>query len=267
MTAKPPRPVTIQTLHAKKQAGEPIVMLTAYDFLTAQLLDEAGVDSILVGDSLGNVVQGRSTTLPVTLEQMVYHGEMVVRAARRALVIVDLPFGTFQLGADAALRAGVTLVKQTGCAAVKLEATAEQAPVIEALTGAGIPVFGHCGYRPQAVHQAAGKIVQRDLDVVMRDSLSAEKAGAVGLVLECVSIEVAREVSQTLKIPTIGIGAGSGCDGQVLVTPDLLGLTASPVPRFVKRYGTMRDDILRAVSDYASEVRDRSFPSSDQSYT
>ncbi len=240
-------------------------MLTAYDFLTAKLLDEAGVDSLLVGDSLGNVVQGRATTVPVTLDQMIYHGEMVARAAQHALVVVDLPFGTVQLGPHETLRAAIRVMKETGCAAVKLEVTAGQAPVIEAVASAGIPVMGHCGFRPQAVHQFGRQIVQRDA-AVLADARAAQEAGAFAVVLECVGQEIANAVTSALSIPTIGIGAGNSCDGQVLVTPDLLGLTAEPGPKFLKRFADLRGQILSAVGQFCEEVRNGSFPDSEHSY-
>lgn len=239
-------------------------MLTAYDYPTARLLDEAGVDAILVGDSLAMVVQGHDNTLHATLDQMIYHAEMVGRAVERALVVVDMPFPTFQISQSAAVANAARILQETRCQAVKLEGGEEQAATIAALVGAGIPVMGHVGLRPQTVHQMGGYKMQRDGERLLRDARAAEAAGAFSVVLECIPAEVAQEISSQLSIPTIGIGAGAGCDGQVLVMHDLLGLTSGYVPRFVRQYADLRTTILEAVTRYCSDVIDGSFPGPDQ---
>jgi 3-methyl-2-oxobutanoate hydroxymethyltransferase len=265
MNSKPER-VTVPNFRAMKGQGRKIAVLTAYDYPTAKLLDEAGVDVILVGDSLSMVVQGHETTLPVTLDEMVYHAEIVGRAVERALVIVDLPFPTAYTGVHKAVEAAARILKQSRCQAVKLEGGAEQAEVIAALASAGIPVMGHVGLRPQSVHQMGGYKVQRDEQRLMQDAQAAEAAGAFGLLLECVPAPLAAEVTQSLNIPTIGIGAGPACDGQVLVIHDLLGITPAPLPRFVKQYANLQETISQAVRQYCEEVRNGVFPNSDQAF-
>ena len=246
-----------------KGQGRKIAVLTAYDYPTARLLDEAGVDVILVGDSLSMVVQGRETTLPVTLDEMIYHAEIVGRAVERALVVVDLPFPTAYTGIH---KAAARILKQSRCQAVKLEGGAEQAEVIAALVSAGIPVMGHVGLRPQNVHQMGGYKVQRDDVRLTQDAQAAEQAGAFGLVLECVPAALAAEITRTLGIPTIGIGAGAACDGQVLVIHDLLGITPGPMPRFVKQYANLQETISQAVRTYCDEVRTGVFPAREQTF-
>jgi 3-methyl-2-oxobutanoate hydroxymethyltransferase len=258
--------VTVPSFRAMKDQGRKITVLTAYDYPTARLLDEAGVDVILVGDSLSMVVQGRETTLPVTLDEMIYHAEMVGRAVERALVVVDLPFPTAYTGIHKAVEAAARILKQARCQAVKLEGGAEQSEVIAALVSAGIPVMGHVGLRPQSVHQMGGYKVQRDDVRLTQDAQAAEQAGAFGLVLECVPAPLAAEITRTLRIPTIGIGAGPTCDGQVLVIHDLLGITPGPLPRFVKQYADLQETISHAVRQYCDEVRNGAFPSSEQAF-
>ncbi|HUY91362.1 MAG TPA: 3-methyl-2-oxobutanoate hydroxymethyltransferase [Pirellulales bacterium] len=253
-------PVTVPKFVAMKGAGRKISMLTAYDYTLAGLLDEAGVDAILVGDSMSMVVQGHETTLPVTLDEMIYHAEMVGRAVRRALTVVDLPFPGGHLGAYHAIESSGRILKETGCQAVKLEGGAEQAEVIQALVSAGIPVMAHCGLRPQSVHVLGGYKVQRDEERLVNDARTAEAAGAFAVLLECIPAELAGRITQSLAVPTIGIGAGAGCDGQVLVTHDMLGLTSGYVPRFVKPYANLRGAIGDAVARYCQEVRDGAFP-------
>ena len=265
MNSKPER-VTVPSFRAMKGQGRKIAVLTAYDYPTARLLDESGVDVILVGDSLSMVVQGRETTLPVTLDEMIYHAEIVGRAVERALVVVDLPFPTAYTGVHKAVEAAARILKQSRCQAVKLEGGAEQTEVIAALVSAGIPVMGHVGLRPQSVHQMGGYKVQRDQQRLMQDAQAAERAGAFGLVLECVPAPLAAEITQTLSIPTIGIGAGGACDGQVLVIHDLLGITPGPLPRFVKQYANLHETISQAVRQYCEEVRNGVFPSSEQAF-
>jgi 3-methyl-2-oxobutanoate hydroxymethyltransferase len=249
-----------------KGTGRKISMLTAYDFPMARLVDQAGVDSVLVGDSLSMVVQGHDTTLPVTLDQIIYHAEIVGRAVERALVVVDIPFPMASTGIHQAVAAAGRILKETRCQAVKLEGGAEQAEVIAALVSAGIPVMGHVGLRPQSVHQMGGYRVQRDEDVLLRDAQAAEQAGAFSLVLECIPTDQAAAITRELSIPTIGIGAGPDCDGQVLVVNDLLGLTIGAVPRHVKRYANLGETIQQAVGQYCADVQNGIFPSDEQSF-
>ena len=265
--AEPARPVTIPDFGRWKTQARPISMLTAYDFPTSKLLDEGGVDCLLVGDSLGTVIQGHETTLPVTLDQIVYHAEMVARAARRALVVADLPFMSYQCSIADALRSAGRILKETRCRAVKLEGGQSFAPTIRALVEAGIPVMAHVGLLPQSVHQIGGYKVQRDRDTLMDDARAVADAGAFAVVFECVPAPLAREVSQSLEIPTIGIGAGNGCDGQVLVTHDLLGLIDGFRPRFARQYADLATIIREAAYTYVSDVKDRSFPSEKESFS
>lgn len=258
--------MTVPKFAALKRAGQKISVLTAYDYTLAELVDSAGVDAILVGDSLAMVVQGRANTLPVTLDQMIYHGEMVVRAVKRALVIVDLPFPTFHLGKHRAVEAAARILKETACHAVKLEGGVDQAETIAALAGAGIPVMAHVGLRPQSVLQLGGYRVQRDEDALRADALAAEKAGAFGIVLECIPAPLAARITAELAIPTIGIGAGPDCDGQVLVTTDLLGLSGGHVPKFVRAYADLRGVISQAVASYREDVRGGKFPGAAESF-
>ncbi|MHB1034016.1 MAG: 3-methyl-2-oxobutanoate hydroxymethyltransferase [Pirellulales bacterium] len=260
------RRITVPGFTALKATGRKISVVTAYDYTMAQLVDAVGVEGILVGDSLGEVVAGYATTLPVTLDQMIYHAEMVGRAVRHALVVVDLPFPTFQLGRRRAIAAAARILKETACQAVKLEGGADQADVIAALVSAGIPVMAHCGLRPQSVHQLGGYKVQRDRDQLLADTRAAEAAGAFAVVLECIPAETAAQISAALRIPTIGIGAGPGCDGQVLVINDLLGLTAGPLARHVKPYADLRATIAQAITRYRDEVRGGQFPGKEQTF-
>jgi 3-methyl-2-oxobutanoate hydroxymethyltransferase len=247
-----------------KSAGRKITILTAYDYPTAQMLDSVEIDAILVGDSLGMVVQGHSTTLPVTLDQMIYHAEMVGRAVKHALVVVDMPFPSYQLGRHKAIANAARILKETRCQAVKLESGADQAEVIAALVGAGIPVMAHCGLRPQSIHQLGTYRVQRDRPQLLADAKAATEAGAFAIVLECIPAEIASEITRSIPIPTIGIGAGAGCDGQVLVINDLLGLAVDYVPRHVKVYADLKQHIVQAVTSFRDEVRDGTFPGANQ---
>jgi len=235
-------------------------MVTAYDWPTGRLADESGVDCVLVGDSVAMVVAGRASTIPATLEQMIYHGEIVARAVSRALVVVDLPFPLQHLGVRTAIESCARILKETGCQAVKLEGTAGQAEVIAAIVAAGIPVFGHVGLRPQAVHQLGGYRMQRDADRLAADARAAADAGACGIVLECIPAEVAREITATVGIPTIGIGAGPHCDGQVLVMHDLVGLSFDHVPKFVRGYADTKSAIATALASWRADVEGRAFP-------
>ena len=218
--------VTVPRFVAMKSEQRKISMLTAYDYTMAALLDKSGVDGILVGDSLSMVVQGHDTTLPVTLDEIIYHAEMVGRAVSRALVVVDLPFPCYHVGVRSAIASAGRILKETRCQAVKLESGAAQAEVISGLVSAGIPVMAHVGLRPQSVHLLGGYRVQRDEEQLLADAQAAEQAGAFSVVLECIPSGAANRITQALKIPTIGIGAGTDCDGQVLVVNDLLGLTS-----------------------------------------
>ncbi|REJ69660.1 MAG: 3-methyl-2-oxobutanoate hydroxymethyltransferase [Planctomycetota bacterium] len=256
--------ITVPQFTAMKAAGERITMLTAYDYTMARLLDAAGVDALLVGDSLAMVVQGQENTLPVTLDEMIYHAEMVGRAAQHALTVVDMPFPTNLVGPHKAIENAARILKETRCQAVKLEGGAEQAEIIAALTVAGIPVMGHVGLRPQSVHTLGGYKMERDAERLMTDAKAVQQAGAFAIVLECVPAEMAKAVTAELAIPTIGIGAGRDCDGQVLVINDLLGINSGYVPRFVKAYADVATTIDSAVKQFREEVRDGRFPGEEQ---
>lgn len=256
--------ITVPEFIGLKAAGRKIAMLTAYDYPTAAVLDTAGIDAILVGDSMSMVVQGHETTLPVTLDEMIYHAEMVGRAVEHALVIVDLPFPTNHLGVHSAIESAGRILKQTRCQAVKLEGGADQADVIAGLVAAGIPVMAHVGLRPQSVHQMGGYRVQRDAQRLLADARAAQEAGAFAVVLECIPNQTAAEITAALKIPTIGIGAGAQCDGQVLVTHDLLGFTSGYVPKFVKQYADLKSVISGAVAQYRQDVQEGRFPGPQQ---
>lgn len=259
-------PITVPRFVALKAAGRKITMLTAYDFTLASALDATGIEGILVGDTLGMVVQGRQNTLSVTLDQIIYHAEMVGRAVKHALTVVDLPFPTGCLGPRDAVRAAARVLKETACQAVKLELGAEQAEVIAALVSSGIPVMAHCGLRPQSVHLLGGYKVQRDAQRLLTDAQAAEDAGAFSVLLECIPADLAGQITKALSVPTIGIGAGADCDGQVLVTHDMLGLTGGYVPRFAKPYAQLSAVIGQAVTQYRDEVRSGDFPDEQRSY-
>ncbi len=260
----PNRAVTVLDFARRKRAGEPIVMITGYDALFASLLDAAGVDAILVGDSVATVLGGEETTLPVTVDQMIYHGRLVCRGARRALIVVDMPFMSYQLSPQDAVRNGGRILKETGAGAVKLEGGADYAPAVKALTRAGIPVMGHLGFTPQSVHQLGGHRVQGRatgaLEKLILDARALQRAGAFAIVLELMPGRIAEKVTQVLEIPTIGIGAGPRCGGQVLVLHDMLGLNESFNPRFLKRYAELGREVRRAVAAYAADVRRGDFP-------
>ena len=258
--------VTVPEFVSFKASGRKISMLTAYDYSMAALLDGAGIEAILVGDSMSMVVQGHDTTLPVTLDQMIYHAEMVGRAVQHALVIVDMPFPTNLLGVHRAIENASRIIKETRCQAVKLEGGAEQADVIAGLVSAGIPVMAHVGLRPQSVHTMGGYKVQRDAERLIHDALSAQEAGAFSVLLECIPAPLAAEITSKLRVPTIGIGAGNQCDGQVLVLHDLLGLTHGYVPRFVKQYAHLQQTIADAVVAYREDVRSGQVPGPEQQF-
>ncbi len=255
--------ITVPKFTAMKGADRKISMLTAYDYPFASLLDECGVDGILVGDSLSMVVQGHDNTLPVTLDEMIYHAEMVGRAVNRALVVVDLPFPIYHLGVYKAVECAGRILKETRCQAVKLEGGVDQAEVIRTLVASGIPVMAHVGLRPQSVHQLGGYRIQRDTERLLADARAAESAGAFAMVLECIPVEIAAQITESIRIPTIGIGAGPKCDGQILVLHDLLGLSAGRVPKHVKAFAKLRTAVEQAVRGYCEEVGAGSFPADE----
>lgn len=260
------KPVTVPDFVAARSHGRKLTMLTAYDYTMARLLDEAGVDSLLVGDSLGMVVQGHADALPVTLDEMLYHTRLVVRGARRALVVADLPFLTYQISPQQAVESAGRLIKEGGAHAVKLEGGVRSVAAVEAITRADIPLIGHVGLTPQSVRRLGGFKVQRDADRLLEDAKAIEQAGAFAVVVECVPAELARRVTEALTIPTIGIGAGPHCDGQVLVGHDALGLYTAFQPRFVKRYANLADAVREAVRGYCDDVRSGAFPAEEHSF-
>ena len=266
-----PRRVTTLRLLEMKKAGQKISALTAYDALIARILDEAGIDIILVGDSLGNIVQGKSTTLSVTLEETIYHTRAVVKGAKRPLIVADMPFMSYQVSPEEAFRNAGRIMKETGCNAIKLEGGKIVTDAVERLTEAGIPCMGHVGLTPQSINKfGTYRVRGTDHDEAKRiynDAKLLEEAGAFSVVLEKIPIELGKKITEDLKIPTIGIGAGPYCDGQILVYTDLLGLTVDFHPRFVRRYARLYEDIGKAVSKYVDDIRNRDFPNIDESYT
>ncbi len=258
--------ITVPEFTGFKAARRKIAMVTAYDFAFARLIDAAGIEGILVGDSMSMVVQGHDSTLPVTLDEMIYHAEMVGRAVEHALVVVDMPFPSFHLGTHRAIENAGRILKEARCQAVKLEGGVEQADTIAGLVSAGIPVMAHCGLRPQSVHALGGYKVQRNEKQLAADAKAAEKAGAFAIVLECIPRVIAKKITGQVSIPTIGIGGGADCDGQVLVLHDLLGMTTGYVPKFVKAYADLKADVTRAVTQYCDEVRDGTFPADEHGY-
>ena len=256
--------IRVPDFAARKRAGEKIVMLTAYDATMARLLDRAGVDALLVGDSLGTVILGLDTTLPVTLDAVVHHTRAVSRGAERAFVIADMPFLTFQVSVEESVRNAGRLLQEGGAAAVKLEGGRPVVDVVKRLVDVGIPVMGHLGLQPQSVHQAGGYVKQatkpEQVDALMVDALALQDAGAFSMVLEAIPADVAAEVTKALTIPTIGIGAGPDCDGQILVSYDMLGLFDGFVPSFVHHYAKLGDAVVSAARDYASDVRAGRYP-------
>lgn len=262
--------VTTRTLRDKKKKGEVITMLTAYDYPTAMIVDRAGIDSILVGDSLGMVVLGYDTTLPVTMEDMLHHCRAVARGTRRALLVGDMPFMSYQASVEDAVRNAGRFLQESGMDAVKLEGGRDRAPAIEAIISAGIPVQGHIGLTPQSVRQfggfrAQGKTAQAAQRLV-EDALILEEAGCFSIVLEAIPSQLAGLISRTLEIPTIGIGAGAGCDGQVLVAHDLLGLFERFKPKFVKQFAHLHAEMIGAITAYKNEVESRAFPAGEHSF-
>ena len=260
------QPVTIPDFMTWKSQHRRISVLTAYDYPTAKLLDLAGVDCILVGDSLGTVIQGWETTLRVTLDQMVYHAEMVARATRHSLVVADLPFLSYQVSPRQALRSAGRIMKETNCQAVKLEGGRKLASTVKALVDAEIPVMGHVGLRPQAIRRLGGYKVQRSSDEILADALAIAEAGAFSIVVECIPRELAAKITEGVPIPTIGIGAGPHCDGQVLVIHDLLGMVEGFHPKFVRHYSELGPQIRAAVAKYVADVSEGRFPGDRESF-
>jgi 3-methyl-2-oxobutanoate hydroxymethyltransferase len=266
-----PEKVTVPAVRASKEHGERLVCLTAYDYPTARIVDEAGTDIILVGDSLGNVVLGYDSTVPVTLEEMLHHARAARRGVERALLVADMPYGTYHTGPDDAVRAALRLVKEGGAEAVKLEGGRNRAETIRRLVEEEIPVMGHVGLTPQSLNRLGSYRLQaKTADAaraLVEDAKALEEAGAFAVVLEVVPREIAREVTDALTVPTIGIGAGPDCDAQILVTHDLLGLSFSKTsPRFVRQYADLRAAMNEAIQGYADDVRSAAFPSDAESY-
>jgi 3-methyl-2-oxobutanoate hydroxymethyltransferase len=261
---------TVNDLFNKKKQGQKITMLTAYDYPFAHLVDEAGIDMILVGDSLSMVIQGNETTLPVTMDEMLYHTKIVVNSTKRAMVVADMPFMSYQVSIEEAVRNAGRFVKEAGAQAVKLEGGREILPHVKAITEAEIPVIGHLGLTPQAILRMGGYKLQGKTDEqakrIKEDALSLQEAGAIAIVLELIPSDLAQEVTEKLHIPTIGIGAGPHCDGQVLVIYDLLGLFEKFTPKFVKKYANLRENILNAVKQFKEEVEKGEFPGKEHSF-
>jgi 3-methyl-2-oxobutanoate hydroxymethyltransferase len=264
------RKVTTHRLTEMKQRGEKISMLTSYDFSMAKLVDEAGVDVILVGDSASNVMAGNQTTLPITLDQMIYHGRSVVNAVQRALVVVDLPFGTYQGNSKKALSSAIRIMKETAADAVKLEGGKEVIDSVHRILSAGIPVMGHLGLMPQSINKFGTYSVRAKEDAeaekLISDAKLLEEAGCFGVVLEKIPAKLGEEVAISLSIPVIGIGAGGGVDGQVIVIHDLLGITQEFSPRFLRRYHNLADEIKGAVGTYINDVKSGDFPNESEQY-
>ncbi|MFA6471615.1 MAG: 3-methyl-2-oxobutanoate hydroxymethyltransferase [Candidatus Latescibacterota bacterium] len=263
------RPLAVTDFKKMKEQKTRITVLTAYDACFAYLLDESGIDMVLVGDSLANVFQGRNTTLPVTIEQMIYHGEIVARSVKRAFVAIDMPFMSFQVSPEDALRNAGRMVKETGCRAVKVEGGTDMIETIRHIVKAGIPVIGHVGMTPQSVNVFGGYGLRgkQNRSQVIEDAVAVEEAGAFAVVLEKIPKELAAEITGKLSIPTIGIGAGPECDGQVLVGADMLGLFSGMQPRFVRRYAELGDAVREAFRRYIDDVRSGAFPSDKESYS
>lgn len=264
------RKVTTHVLNEMKLKGEKIAMLTAYDFTTAKILDQTKIDAILVGDSASNVMAGYDTTIPITLDEMIYHAASVVRGVSRALVVVDLPFGTYQGNSTQALSSAIRIMKETGAHAVKLEGGKEVIESVDRILSAGIPVMGHLGLMPQSIHKFGTYVVRaKDKDEAKKliaDAHLLEEAGCFAIVVEKIPAKLAKQVSEEIKIPIIGIGAGPDVDGQILVVHDMLGLTQEFSPRFLRRYHNLNQEILGAVQSYIEDVRACDFPNENEQY-
>jgi 3-methyl-2-oxobutanoate hydroxymethyltransferase len=262
--------VTTHVLQEMKRKAEKIAMLTAYDYSMAKILDAAGVDVLLVGDSASNVMAGHETTLPITLDQMIYHASSVVRAVNRALIVVDLPFGSYQGNSKEALNSAIRIMKESGAHAVKLEGGREIKDSIERILSAGVPVMGHLGLTPQSIYKFGTYIVrakeEEEAKRLMEDAILLEETGCFAIVLEKIPAQLAARVASSVKIPVIGIGAGNGVDGQVLVTHDMLGITHEFNPRFLRRYLNLYEDIKKATGDYVKDIKSKDFPNENEQY-
>ncbi len=262
--------VTTHTLQSMKVNGEKISMLTAYDFSMARIFDDSGIDVLLVGDSASNVMAGHETTLPITLDQMIYHAQSVIRACQRCLVIVDLPFGSYQGNSKEALNSAIRIMKEAGAHGIKLEGGEEVCDSIKRIVGAGVPVMGHLGLTPQSIYQFGTYAVrakeEEEAEILMRNARLLQDAGCFSIVLEKIPASLGKEVAAMLKIPVIGIGAGGGVDGQVLVMHDMLGITRNFSPRFLRRYLNLYNEISDATKNYIKDVKDRDFPNEKEQY-
>ncbi len=262
--------ITVKDILQKKREKKKITALTAYDYPFAKILDEAGIDIILVGDSLGNVILGYENTLPVSMDEMIHHAKAVSKAAKNALLIGDMPFMSYQASQNRCMENAGRFIKEAGVKAVKLEGGKSVAEKIETLNGVGIPVMGHVGLTPQSIHKFGGYKVQGkdkiSVEQILKDAEAIEKAGAFSIVLEGIPYTLAKKITEALSIPTIGIGAGPYCDGQILVTHDLLGMSGEFKPKFVRRYAETAKDILKAVTEYKDDVQQGNFPSIEESY-
>jgi 3-methyl-2-oxobutanoate hydroxymethyltransferase len=262
--------ITTHVLQEMKQRGEKIAMLTGYDYSTAQLLDEARIDIILVGDSASNVMAGHKTTLPITLDQMIYHASSVMRAVERALVVVDMPFGTYQGNSKEALNSAIRIMKESGANAIKMEGGEEILESIDRILSAGIPVLGHLGLTPQSINKFGTYVVRatepEEAEKLQRDAKILESAGCFGVVLEKIPSQLAADVTNAISIPTIGIGAGPEVDGQVLVLHDMLGINQDFSPRFLRRYHNLHDEMIKAFESYIDDVKEMKFPNKKEQY-
>lgn len=262
--------MTVHTLKRMKEAGEKISMLTAYDYSMAKIIDAGGIDVILVGDSASNVMAGHETTLPITLDEMIYHATSVVRAVKRALIVVDLPFGTYQGNSELALQSAIRIMKESGAHAVKLEGGKEIINSVQRILSAGVPVMGHLGLMPQSIYKFGTYTVRAKKDEeamkLMEDAILLEQAGIFGLVMEKIPAALAEKVTNSIGIPTIGIGAGNGTDGQVLVSHDMFGITHEFNPRFLRRYLDLFTTMREAVESYVTDVKSKDFPSEKEQY-
>lgn len=262
--------ITTHTLQKMKETGEKISMITAYDFSFAKIFDEAGIDIILVGDSASNVMAGHETTLPITLEQMIYHAGSVVRGCNRSLIIVDLPFGSYQGNSKEALNSTIRIMKETGAHAIKLEGGEEVIDSVKRIVSAGVPVMGHLGLTPQSIYKFGTYIVrakeEEEAEKLKKDAMLLQEAGCFGIVLEKIPAALATTVSKNLTIPTIGIGAGNGCDGQVLVMHDMLGINTEFKPRFLRTYLNLNEQVTDAVHRYIKDVKSKDFPNEKEQY-
>jgi 3-methyl-2-oxobutanoate hydroxymethyltransferase len=262
--------ITTHTLQKMKANGEKISMLTAYDFSFAKIFDEAGIDVMLVGDSASNVMAGHETTLPITLDQMIYHASSVMRGVNRSLVVVDMPFGSYQSNPEIALASAIRIMKETGAHAIKLEGGEEVIDSIKSIVSAGIPVMGHLGLTPQSIYKFGTYNVrakeEEEANKLKNDAKLLESAGCFGIVLEKIPATLAKEVSESLIIPTIGIGAGKHCNGQVLVMHDMLGINTEFKPRFLRQYSNLAEEITKATQQYISDIKQKNFPNDNESY-